>query len=75
MDMIAKRKGTCGRHGCCDLSILSKLHKCIDPNDRTKCLKWDNLPFDCKAYPFDEKDKIPETKEYCCFYWDDEEKD
>jgi len=67
--MIANRKGVCGRHGCCDLSILTRFRACIDPADRTKCLKWRCLPFHCQRYPFDEKDKIPETRSYCSFYW------
>jgi len=70
LDMVAGRKGECGCHGCCDLSILARFRHCIDPADRTKCLRWDNLAFGCRMYPFDEKDKIPETRAYCNFYWD-----
>lgn len=70
---VAGRKGVCGRHGCCDLSMLAKYRKCIDPDDRTKCLKWDDQPFACRMYPFDEKDKHPATLEYCDFHWDDDE--
>lgn len=73
LDMVARRKGTCGHHGCCDLSILARFRRCIDPNDRTRCLEWDNLPFSCRVYPFDEKDKIPETRVYCNFHWDEDD--
>src|SRR3989344_9161102 len=71
---IANRKGTCGRHGCCDFSFFDRLlnihlRKCLDKNDRTKSLRWNNLPFSCYAYPFDEKSKHPLTRSYCSFYW------
>ncbi len=68
--MMEKRKGVCLGHGCCDLSVFHRNRKCLDPKDRTKCLVWDNLPKDCMIYPFDEKDKIPETRDYCTFHWD-----
>ena len=68
---LARRKGVCGRHGCCDLDWLARLRhrRCLDPLDRTKCLKWGSQPSRCKAYPFDEKDKKPATRSYCAFYW------
>tara|TARA_Y100000310_G_C20590348_1_gene767647 strand:- start:640 stop:975 length:336 start_codon:yes stop_codon:yes gene_type:complete len=68
---MRKRKGVCGRHGCCDLSIFHKYRKCLSSSDRTKCLYWDNLPKECKLYPIDEEDKVPETRSYCNFYWKD----
>lgn len=61
------------RHGCCDLSILAKLRRCIDPEDPTRCLKHDDKPFACRMYPFDENDKHPATRAYCNFYWVDED--
>ena len=70
--MAARRKGVCGRHGCCNLSALAKLRRCFDPEDDAYCLKKDNLPLFCRMYPFDEKDKHPATRAYCNFYWDDE---
>lgn len=79
-NQIDKRKGVCGKHGCCDFSLVHKIwnkhiRKCLSKKDRRQCLFWDNLPKECKIYPFDEKDKIPETKEYCNFYWEEERKD
>jgi hypothetical protein len=71
-EMLRKRRGTCGKHGCCDLTALGKLRRCIDRHDRTCCLKWDKLPSSCRVYPFDEEDKIPETVPYCSFHWDKE---
>jgi len=68
---MQKRKGTCGMHGCCDLSRLHKYRPCLCKTDRTKCLKWDKLPKECQIYPLDEKDKIPATRSYCNFYWED----
>jgi hypothetical protein len=72
---LAARKGVCGRHGCCDLAwhhrlLNVRLRKCLDTNDRTRCLKWGRLPPDCRIYPLDEQDKIPETRDYCNFHWD-----
>ncbi len=69
-EQLRKRKGICGKHGCCDLSIFHKSRRCLSKEDRTKCLRKSNLPIECKIYPFDEKDKIPETRSYCNFYWD-----
>jgi len=62
---LKKRKGKCGKHGCCNLYKRS----CIKGN---RCLKWDSLPYRCRIYPFDEKDKHPATKSYCNFYWEKE---
>ena len=74
---IRKRRGLCGHHGCCDLSILHKVYnlyfrKCLSRDDRRRCLRWNNLPRECRIYPFDEKDKILETRSYCNFYWEEE---
>lgn len=69
LDMVSRRKGRCERHGCCDLSLLSGFRRCVDSEDRTRCLKWDTLPLACRLYPFDEKDKIPATRPYCSFHW------
>jgi len=33
-------------------------------------MRWHSLPFLCRMYPFDDKDKIPETVSYCNFYWE-----
>jgi hypothetical protein len=72
---LENRKGVCGRHGCCDLTITGKifnkyLRKCLSSKSRQTCLRWNNLPKECKLYPIDEKDKIPETRNYCNFHWD-----
>lgn len=69
-EMLKARQGVCGGHGCCDLSFFHRGRKCLDCKDRTKCLLWDRLPRECVVYPFDEKDKIPETRAYCNFHWD-----
>ena len=68
--MLARRKGSCGRHGCCDMSLWHHHRRCLSRADRTACLQWQNLPEECRIYPFDEKDKIPETRAYCNFYWE-----
>ena len=75
LDRVARRKGVCGRHGCCDLSSLARHRRCLDPADRTRCLKWRDLPFGCRVYPFDETDKIPETRGTCAFHWDEDSDD
>lgn len=74
---LENRKGTCGQHGCCDLTIAGKifnkyLRRCLSRKSRKTCLRWQNLPKECKLYPLDEKDKIPETRNYCNFYWGDD---
>jgi len=74
-EQLRKRKGICGYHGCCSLSILNKLYnvyyrRCLIKEDYARCLYWRKLPRECKVYPLDEKDKIPETKNYCNFYWE-----
>ena len=71
---VKKRRGMCGQHGCCDLSLLQKIYniyyrKCLSKDICSKCLRWENLPRGCRIYPLDEKDKIPETRSYCNFYW------
>ena len=72
--MLARRRGTCEAHGCCWNHLAHRLvfRHCTDPTDRTRCLKWENLPKGCRMYPFDEKDKDPKTRSYCNFYWVDE---
>jgi len=76
MGQLRRRKGKCGMHGCCDLTVLNRLffRKCLDRRDRTKCLKQGNLPFMCHVYPFDEKDKHHLTGDICNFYWESSEK-
>lgn len=73
MEQLKRRKGKCGNHGCCDLTLLSRLfsRNCFDREGGTMCKRWENLPFVCRAYPFDEKDKIPSTRSHCNFYWDE----
>jgi hypothetical protein len=76
-EQMKKRRGGCGRHGCCDLSFLHRIYnkyyrRCLSKDDRTRCLLWKNLPRECQVYPLDEKDKIPETRSYCNFYWEEE---
>ena len=68
---MEKKRGVCGRHGCCLVSPFGKrrLGKCLDKDGKT-CLLWHNLPKRCQLYPIDEKDKDPATKDYCNFYWD-----
>lgn len=75
-EQIKKRKGACGYHGCCALSVLSRLYnihfrKCLAIRESARCLRWKDVPKECQVYPLDERDKIPETKSYCNFYWDD----
>jgi len=72
LEQMRRRKGACGRHGCCDLTRLSRLlhKKCLSRIDRTECMLWPELPRECKYYPIDEADKIPETVKYCNFYWE-----
>lgn len=72
LEQIKLRKGICGKHGCCDLTILDRMahHGCLNTKDRTSCMRWQNFNFECKVYPIDEEDKIPETFSYCNFYWD-----
>lgn len=68
---IKSRKGICGKHGCCDFTLLGRLafNHCLSRSNRTSCLRWPEIYFICKAYPIDEKDKIPETLSYCNFHW------
>ena len=66
---LRERKGKCGMHGCCNLSVFHSFRNCFDRKNPRKCLKWGNQPPECRIYPFDEEDKIPETRAYCNFYW------
>ena len=68
---MERRRGGCGQHGCCGISIFGRFRKCLAPDGKT-CLKWDNLPKRCQLYPIDEKDKAPGTESYCSFYWEKE---
>ena len=74
-EQIKKRKGKCGGHGCCDVTLLEKvvninIRKCYDDKNK-KCLRWDNIPFSCLSYPFDEKDKHPMLRDICKFKWEE----
>lgn len=73
-EQIKKRKGACTYHGCCAFSIFSRSYniyyrKCLSNKNYKICLRWGNLPVECQIYPLDEKDRIPETRSYCNFYW------
>lgn len=67
---LKERKGKCGRHGCCNLSVFHTFRTCFDKKNPAKCLRWEHLPYRCRVYPFDEQDKIPKTRAYCNFYWE-----
>jgi hypothetical protein len=69
---IESRKGSCGRHGCCDLTMFAPVLRrgCFSKKEKSMCLRWGKLPAECRLYPIDEKDKIPETLDYCGFYWE-----
>lgn len=66
---MKKRRGGCGQHGCCGISIFAKFRKCLKGKE---CLKWSNLPKRCYLYPIDEEDKAIGTEKYCNFYWSEE---
>lgn len=75
-EQIKRRKGVCAHHGYCALSVFNRIYniyyrKCLTKKDYISCLRWKNLPAECRIYPLDEKDKIPETRSYCNFYWDE----
>lgn len=67
---IAARKGECKNCGCCgDMPIKCKYWTGKD------CFIWrlwgyDDLPYQCKISPFDEKDKNEHQKKHCAFYWE-----
>jgi hypothetical protein len=66
-ESIAKRKGKCQMCGCCAYKPIS----CKHFNKKTKvCDTFNNLPYECKIYPFDEKDKTEYSKKNCSFYWE-----
>lgn len=67
MRSLSKKRGSCKNCGCCGFSI-SKYCKYWDK--KKHCLRWNNLPFMCRIYPIDEKDKNPFTKKNCGFYWE-----
>lgn len=64
MASLSQRKGKCNNCGCC-----SSHSGCPYFREKANCLKWNNMPFICKLYPLDEKDKAPFTKTMCGFYW------
>ena len=72
-ESLKKRKGKCNKKGCCCMITHCKYF-----DKRTKlCSIWlkegkDALPLTCKQYPFDEKDKMPEVKKNCGFYWEND---
>jgi hypothetical protein len=61
MASLSQRRGNCKGCGCC-----YKNFKCYD---YPHCKRWNNLPFICKLYPIDEKDKNEISKKCCGFYW------
>ena len=72
LESISKRKGNCTQNGCCCKSTSCKY---LDQNNICKIWKekgFNALPLNCQLYPFDEKDKLPNTKEICGFYWSDD---
>jgi len=58
MEKLSQRRGGCNNCGCCGDYCKDYCH----PN----CLRWNNLPFLCKLYPIDEKERIDK----CGFYWE-----
>ena len=64
-DSIKSRQGTCNHCGmCCKDATIPCKHF-----DFPNCKVWNNMPIECRMYPFDEKDMDPETKQYCVFRW------
>jgi len=71
---VEKRKGVCGKHGCCGKSIGGKIvtgiRGCFDKQTGL-CKHPDKMPIHCRTYPIDEKDIVEKFKNICNFYWDD----
>lgn len=75
---LKKRKGSCKICGCCGRTqyILGRhqiVCKYFD-KETNICLLWkekgfDALPYACKIYPFDERDKC-QYSESCGYYWE-----
>ncbi len=71
-ESLKKRKGGCKACGCCK----TMLFQCKYFDKNTGLCKiweekgWKGIPYACKIYPFDEKDKIIYSKLNCEFYWD-----
>ena len=63
---LSLRKGKCKECGCCHNMLIPCEHF-KEPN---LCLKWNDLPYECFCYPFDEKDKNEFSKKQCAFHWD-----
>ena len=75
-EQMKRRKGVYANHGCCVLSIFSRIYnlryrKCLSDKNYKVCARWEDLPIECQIYPLDEKDKVPETKSYYNFYWEE----
>ena len=72
LESLKKRKGKCRACGCC----ATMLFPCEYYDKKTKlCRLWEEkgkeaIPYLCKLYPFDEKDKIIYSKINCGFYWE-----
>ena len=76
-ESLKKRKGKCRNCSCCEVKICGKKYNCRYFNPKTKlCLVYgtDKMPTLCNNYPFDEKDKWPEYKDKCGFYWEKDDK-
>lgn len=70
---IKNRKGACKACGCCKVSWFYSNCKYFDKSNGL-CLLWkekgiDAIPFLCRLYPFDEKDKCEYSKTNCGYYW------
>lgn len=61
MSSLSQRRGFCSDCGCCNTW-------CKYFSDDNHCSRWKNLPFTCKLFPIDERDK-EKVRDMCTFFW------
>lgn len=69
---LENRKGECNNCGCCDsIKIGFFKFKCkYFKNGECSIYDTDKMPYLCRIYPIDEKDKWGSSKEGCGYYWE-----
>jgi hypothetical protein len=67
IDQLLKRKGACNKKACC---CARTSPSCVFFKEK-KCALYDDMPFYCKIFPIDTKDKeLSDVADACEYYWD-----
>jgi hypothetical protein len=71
-ESLKHRAGSCKMCSCCPTRLFSCRHYNYE---KKKCTIWERegfeaIPYFCRIYPFDEKDKSEFARKHCGYFWD-----